>query len=163
MPTAPAGPLSLPLKYLRDQLAACSTFQTWVGALNATEALDSIFYVATSTLTLPLAVVDWGRSGRLDAEAGGTRTQFDQDGELTLLLRAGVTSSADDQQGEEGIVFMNTVGNVLAELLQLAGVAAYLDLVSVEHGPPQRPSEAEANSGGDFIQVLVTIEYRSHA
>lgn len=163
--TAPAGIVSLPLKYLRDTIAASATFQTWVGALNATEALGSIHYVAVAEAdaTLPLAVVDWGRTVEWDAQALGSRREFLQEGELALLFRAGVTSSADDQLGEEGIVFMNKVGAVILEMLQLSGQATYLDIVRVQLGDYERPTEDEAKTAGDFVQVLAVVRYRSVA
>ena len=38
MPVTPTGPVSLPLENLRVLLANCASWQSWVGAANATDA-----------------------------------------------------------------------------------------------------------------------------
>ena len=163
MPT-PSGSLSLPLKYMRDTLAASATFQTLVSALNATEALDSIFYVSTTTTTPPFAVVDWSASGPIadwDQDSYGARNRFEQTGSLEVILQAAVSSSTDAQESDEAITFGNTVGAIVDELLELAGQAAYLDITRVQAGPLMRPRQEEIASAGDFYQVVLTVEWRS--
>lgn len=159
----PSGIASLPLKYLRDTLAACATFQALTGAANAAAALAFVHYVSTTSTTYPFAVVDWGRSASWTKDSGGSRNYMDQEGELVLLLRASVSSSADADEGDEAVTFMNTVGAIVGELLVLAGQGGYLDIERVSHGMPERPTYDEAKSSGDFHQIVLTIGYRSHA
>lgn len=159
---APAGIFSLPLKYLRDTLAASASFQVWVGAADATEAAARVFYVSTAAMTLPLAVLDWG-AGDLEADAGGSRSWYRQEGELLLLLRGSVSSSEDADEAAEAMNFMNTIGVIVSEVLALSGQPGYLDVLRVSHGPPVRPTHKQAKTSGDFYQVELRVRYRGSA
>lgn len=160
--TTPAGIFSLPLSYLRATIAGSSSFQTLVGALNAAAALSSIYYVsAPGGTSPPYAVVDWGRSARWTSGRDGVRNWFDSEGELLVLLRAAVSDGTDSAQGDDALAFMNTAGAIASELLELTGQPGYLDVTTLEHGQPERPTEDLARQVGDFHQILFTVRWRA--
>lgn len=160
--TTPSGLASLPLKYLRDTLAACSAFQTMVGAANATEALDSIHYVAAPGGTaFPLAVVYFAGQQDGDVYAGGVRNHFEHTGELGLHLYGAVSDVSDAAIGDEQLAFMNTVGAILGDLVQLAGQAGYLSVTSWSLSPPMRPDEDEARSNRDYHLAEILVRFAS--
>ena len=162
MAVAPTGIASLPLKYLRDSLAECASFQTWTGAANAAAALAFVHYVGTTTLTLPVAFVSWGGDARWRMNAGGVRNHTEQEGDLELVLRGAVSTSTDAGEPDESMTLMNLAGAVIAELLLLAGTGGFLDIVGISHGEPMRPRKA-ATTASDFVQVTLSVRYRSFA
>jgi len=165
-PTAgstPSGHLSLPLKYLRDTVAASSTFQGGVGAANAEEAAEKVYYVAVSGPEADFAVVDWEANYARRAEAGGSRNWFEGEGDLVLVLRAAVSS--EDDAGTAAIKFQNWVGGVLADMEELAGTAGYLDIRAFElMDQPARPEtdekQAKKNAGGALVGDFYQVAYR---
>lgn len=68
--TTPAGLASLPLKYLRDTLAASAAFQGWVGAANPAEAAERIHPVSVATADA-LATVAAGAISAIELVAPG--------------------------------------------------------------------------------------------
>lgn len=158
MTVTPTGIISLPLHYLRQSIAASTTFQTWVGADDAEEALDNIYSVATIVFTRPFAVVDWAKNFKRTKNAGGTRNHFEQSGELAMLFRGSIDPTHNDS--DAAFAFLNTVGAIISEIEELAGVADYLDIVSItlDQGP-HRPGEDEAKTSGAFYEVVYRVEF----
>ena len=165
MPVAPANLLSLPLTYLRAQLADCPAFQSWVGAANAAAALASIHYVSTTpaTDTPPHAVLGFGRRVAFDRGGVGSFSQFRQDGELALDFYGAVSSLEDADEADEALTFCNAVGEILCELLQRSAGAGFLDFVGLETGPPMRTTEKEERTAGAFQLLECQIRYQGSA
>jgi len=167
MAVAASGFVSKPLGYLRTTLAASSTFQTWTGAADATEALDYIYVVSTPTddaddeanvPDAPFALVDWGEDFARTAEADGARNHFVLSGSLALLLRGAVDADHDD--ADAAMTFLNAVGGIMADLEALAGTAGYLDIREMSFiERPARPGTDEAQTHGDFYQVIIRVEF----
>jgi len=161
--TTPAGMISLPLKYLRDTVAASSTFQGWVGVANAEEAAERVHYVAVEGAQMPFALVDWEANFARRAEGGGTRYWFAGEGDLVLVFRAAVSS--DDDAGEAAVKFLNKCGGVIADMEAIAGTAGYLDISAIELlDPPSRPErdekQAKTAAGGDLVGDFYQVAYR---
>ncbi len=155
----PCGIFSLPLKHLRSALAACTSFQTWVGAKNSAEAEESIYYVAVDGETdPPFALVDTMNRFSLEHAAGGLSNEFSQKGDLLLVLQSAV--DPDHSVSEAALTFSNLIGSVLLELTGLAGRPGYLNITGISLEIPMvRPSEDEKKTVGDFYQVGFRVSY----
>lgn len=162
MSVTPTGVYSLPLYYLREGLANSAAFRTAVGAADAAAARALVFYVAAPGETAAsYAVVDHGATWGAEEHAGGSRNEFVVDGEvwLTLILAVNAALSESDQD----LTAYNTIGAVVKEILDDAGAADRLNVTGLRISPPMRPEEKLKAQIGDFIQVDVTLTYRSFA
>lgn len=157
MTVSPSGNLSLPLKYLRDTIAGSSTFQTWTSSANAAAALAHVYIlVAASDYTNPCAVVEW-ESARWDLESRGTRNMFEQSGGLRIIFQDAISESAESDAAYD---FTNNVGAILADMMVLAGTAAYLDIISMSMDSPKRPDEDERQTlTTDVYQAFVSVVF----
>ena len=158
------GKMSLPLFYLRATVAGSSTFQTWVSADDATEALDSIYVVSVDKPTagwssiLPFAVVDWADNLSFRSYAGGIANEFTQSGDLFLTLWSAVDPTHSD--ADAAMTFLNTVGAIEAEMELLAGLGGYLDISEItRESGPSRPMDDEAETSGDVYEMVLRISY----
>jgi len=166
-PGTPTGLASLPLHYLRHTVAGSASFQAGVGVGNETQALEHVYAVSAGPRDLPWALVDWGPDFAREKVAGGSRNFFDQAGVLALVFRAAVESS--DTDSEAAYRFMNTVGAVVADMEQLAGLPGYLNITGIVlAGGPRRPSEDEVAGAvdddddlliGDFYEVVYGVTF----
>lgn len=151
----PTGLYSLPLHYLRLTLAGSSTFQGWVGAANASEALAYIYAVSVAgDATVPFATVDWWENfsrGKI-----GTGAYFALQGDLMLVIRG--PRDTDATVADAAYTFLNKVGAILGEMEALAGAAGYLDITGFEQVEgPASPTEDEIKTHGDFYQVIYRV------
>ena len=157
MAVVASGVLSLPLKYLRDTLAASASFQAWVGAADASAALAKILVVAGTT-TGNYAVVDWADNWQREATAFGARNHFEQTGDLGVLLMQGTIGGRPED--EAAWTFLNTIGAIVAEMEALAGTPGYLDIRRFGFiSRPRRPETDEAQTDGDFYEAILRVEY----
>jgi len=166
----PATVENLPLYYLQQTVAACSTFQSWVGAANKAEAAESVLWVETLTKpsTSNYALVRWADGEERARDAGGTRSHFIQNGELVLLFRSNIT--ADTAMEGASKAFTNKTGEIRIEMEELAGTAGYLDITrTAQLEPVRRPSKdemqnntwADGTAVGDFLEKVYSVGYRS--
>jgi hypothetical protein len=139
---------------LRAVLSTCGTFQDWVDAEDAAEALSSIYEIeeGAEDVVRPFAIVDDGdefEGERIDA--GG---EYRTTGSLFLLFEGAVDTSTDKTERDAQYAFTNVVGGIMEELLVKArpGSAIYISGFSKVHGPARTP-EKERASGGDYMQV----------
>lgn len=143
MPVTPTGPLSEPLEYLRASLAASATFQTLVGAANATEALDAIYYHAPPppadgseytpeylSAFRPCAVVSYPESGIGESShvATGSGFGFTRSGRVIVQLWGNATLDEDGKYdpSTDALTWGNAVGGIISDIEAVAGVAGYL-------------------------------------
>lgn len=154
MPVTPTGILSEPLASLRDALAACPAFQTWVGAADATAAKAFIhLLVAPEAGPYPLAIVDFGDTARERySVASGSRWVLRSGSDLILLFRA----EASGEEPDATFTFLNALGAVAEELERSAGIYAQgtpglteMELVL----PPVRTIEEKRQTEGDFFEA----------
>lgn len=157
----PTSSMGLPAKYLRDTLSQSAAFRTFVSAANATAALSSIYYGLKTGFSPPFAVVEWGPQ-TWDMRAGGSRNYFDHEGMLRLRIVGTVSSSADSAASDAFVTFVNTVGEIVDDLQELAGTGSYLDIRRLDTSEPARPPVERANGpDGDYVEVVVTVEFGS--
>jgi hypothetical protein len=176
MSVEPSGMMSLPLKTLREMLAACAAFQTWLGLdaedleegqTLAGEAEKKIFYVAMSpeeyaATEPPYAVVCLGGKLEMVRDSRGQSSGFEQGGGLLIILQGAVDPA--QQIAEVELTFANSVGAILTDLLAMAGQPGHLDISAIRQaGPIYRPSEDKQKTQGDFQQVILEVEYGSNA
>ena len=151
----PAGLYSLPLHYLRLTLAGSATFQGWVGAANAAEALSYIFVNwATGATTPPYATVDWWDN--FGQEKIATGAFFEGTGDLQLLIRGPRDTNAT--LSDAAYTFSNKLGAILAEMAALAGSPGYLDITGFQQvSGPASPTEDEIATHGDYYQAVYRV------
>lgn len=154
MAVEPTGYLGGPMASLRTMLSECASFQTWVGAEDATEALESIFYVALprASVSRPFALVSsypvegWG----MGLAAQGSGGVFRKRGQLFLLIEDAVAAENLDSKADAEIVFLNNLGSVMADMevkLQSAGNLTGMDVELIElRGPDEMEAEGEEAS-----------------
>ena len=158
MAVTPSGPLSLPLDNLRTLLANCPSFQTWVGAADAAEALAAISLVAVETVERPLAIVMQapGRGWASRQNAGGAANWFSQSGTLLILFEDDVEAEAIEPDAE--LTFTNLVGAIISEMQDLAGSGGHLNVTSIAiKDGPSRSDFSEKESTGDYYQVVLEV------
>jgi hypothetical protein len=153
----PEGHAATPLKALRLSLSKSSAFQALVGAKSDIAALDFIYYVSNpAAIQPPFAVVDvleadWQRVG-----VGS----FTQNGRVEVIVRQPIADSADAEQGNELINFLNVIGTVIREILALtAGPECFLNIVGLRHSTPVRPPRNERANIGDFYEIVLEVVY----
>ena len=166
MAVAATGPISLPLANLRALIAASSSFQTWVGAASAAEALASIYQVGVDKgdYTRPFALVRHTNPGALTHEslAGGARNHFAPAGEgsLEVVFEDEVASGNEDSHVDAEFAFTNNVGAVLADMETTGATGAYLVMHrwTVAFGPA-RAHPDEKQSEGDYYQIVIRVDW----
>ncbi|WP_166820516.1 hypothetical protein [Thalassoroseus pseudoceratinae] len=151
MPINPSGILSTPADKLAELVSESSTFQSWVSADDATEALDSVFIQARSAsgdgeYSRPFALIYFeGFSNGLNRYANGT---------LYLLLEADVTESTHQDSAYE---FTNQAGAIVAEVMAGSYAGGKLFIRSINSAVP--PQRADFNESEDYIQQYYSIDY----
>ena len=169
--TAPLGSIALAQEYLRTTLADCTSFRTWVGAVNQAQALARIHHEALpppitgSEHTLeelrayrPCALI-W-----TDVDNGFARRVVSVDssidsGSLGLRLAQDVGEEISHLHAEVYQRFINSVGQIVDELVGLAGLAGYLAMTSLElkSGPfRSHPDEYETVGDIQFCDLRIT-------
>ena len=170
MVVIPTGIISLPLSFLRNNIINSDTFQTWVGVVTPPAARAHVYNVDLGTLAadpdativsaMPFIIVDWADNFARVATAGGSRTQFSQEGELAMLFRAAIDPDDLDSVSDAAYAFLNPGGGIITDIESLAGVEGYLDIVSIrkEFGP-HRPEEDESSSVGHYYEMSFLVEF----
>lgn len=134
MPVTPSGRLSLPLMHLRNTLAGSAKFQELVGAANATEAKEKIYYGGCpedDDHAPPRAII------RLDdgplADRTGSTT-WKGTGPIEMLLTIAHPDGITDYH-EAYISITNDLGDILDQMFDLVtedpGAGPYLEITNV--------------------------------
>lgn len=156
MAVAPTGNLSSILDDVRTLLSESASFQTWVGAANATEALASIHIISIDdpggTNVRPFAVVhtpdqDWNRiSTGTSIPNNSVRLTFEED----------VASANQAAEADALYAFTNVMGAIVAEL---DAQALFVGL-SIEYtAEPQRTDDTEVVPIGDVYMTEIQISW----
>lgn len=164
MPVEPTGPEGLPYKNLRDLLSESATFQAWVGAANATEALARIHYhgfKAPLTKTRPYALVAPATfdSFHWEKTAGGASNHYSVSGRLVMTLAQDVDSEQDVD--DQRTTFMNTTGPIIADVSRLSAVDDRLDMFMGDR--PETAILTGKNDNQDkpiMVDSVYEIEFR---
>ncbi len=155
-----SGPLSLPMEHLKTLLSNSATFQSWVGAADAAEALASIYMVRVDeeTFTRPLAVIDIGEKYYSNIRSGGGANFFQKRGELLLMFEADVVEGSTSE--EAVLNFLDNVGGCLADMEELSGTPEFLSLHEIEFDEaPTRSIDDEEPPEGDFYRVKFIVTW----
>ena len=166
MATDPAGEYSLPLHYLRETLAASSSFQTWIGTTGTSaEKLAAarlrIHYYGTESATRPFAVVSFAESFSRYMISGGARHFFaTSSNPIRLTFDADIAVADVDALSEALFKFTNQIGAIFTNMEALAGTAGYLAFTEYTIDNPTRCKidQREANdSAMDIWQIDTTV------
>ena len=121
------GPISLPIKYLRDTLAACPTFQAAVGAANATEAKTFIRIGAKKEdVPRPFALIN---VAKFDSRYSNTDA-WNAGKALHLLIEFPLDTDLDEES--QRIDFYNQAGAICQELKNRSRTGEYLESERIE-------------------------------
>ncbi len=131
MALAATGPISLPLANLKKTLAASASFQSAVGAADATEAEESIcrFYIPGETLNRALL--------RSTDDEESDRVTFDswkRLGPLRMVIELTTPLAYQSNYEDAGTWFTNTIGAIQKEIEELAiqQPDAYLNITNIQ-------------------------------
>lgn len=175
MATVAAGSISKAEEYLRTMLADCDAFRTWSGAANQAKALARIHvmglpppengdvHTLVELQTYRPYVIVWTNETEgfsLEADAGGDRFHFAEGGTLMLELNQDVPEEITNNRREIYRRFMNSIGQILDDLQQLAGTAGYLTVrrMVVVDGP-NRSDRKSWSKQGDYVDVRIRLEW----
>ena len=143
-----------PIKHLEALVASSETFQAWVGADNATDALARIYVVGedSANVTRPFAVVSWGDEFGANKVAGGAKDHYKYDGSLWLRFESDVSDDDADSHEDAGRSHLGTVGDIVGEMLgEAGGPNGHLSIRRIgSAGLPQRSGESITGEAGDF-------------
>lgn len=171
--TAAVGPISLAVERARVTLADCAAFRTLVGATSQAQALSRIHVASPPTPanktehTLeelqrlrPYATVWADTDGSLtlvrDTHDAYTPAEV---GRIMILIERDVPTNIKDNPAEIETRCLNDMGQVMTELMTLAGGADYLDIQRIDgHGPVRSPDDDRAEIG-DFLAYQMECEW----
>lgn len=152
MTTTASGVITVQEELLRTTLAACTTFQTWVGAANASQAAEHVYLEA---LPVDLDWSDYMELERIKArrpfamiwtsESDGLRIRSIASpygttisGTLYIRFEGNVDPDVAEDYAEVDRLFKNTIGSILQSgdvsnpgLVELSGTAGYRDLEQI--------------------------------
>lgn len=170
---AATSPLSLPKSYLAAQFAACPMWQQ-LAARNgplASVYFDSLppppdkaqAYTAEQLAALrPLVVIysDEDTGLVFDHQSHGqVGFGYANSGTIKGYLEMAVAPEHADDPQHAIRLFENQIGQVITELLQLAGAAGYLAISNSRFTGPLRNHEDLRSEEGDYLQLLFTFEW----
>ena len=168
--TTASGALSKAQDYMADMLAAGSAFQDWVGADDSTEAAARIYQDALpapadgnahSLAELqgyrPYALIWTEPSGGFsrDIDSAGSGNFFRDNGRVRVMLEQDVPTAAESDVAEAELLWRNTVGDIIDDLSELAGVAGYLSVTHLSVDGPHRthPDDVDSIGNSQYVQI----------
>lgn len=170
--TNPAGFISLAKDYLRDSLANCATWQSWVGASGTGAADVAVARIYDEALppstsgnqhTLaelkaarPFALLTTESAGLSVTAAPVTTSDY---GVLTLIIYDNVPPDIERDDGEIAVRFENKLGAIMYELSQNRDTASYLALDNIELQHWGRTPKNELAMYGDAVQAVLRVEW----
>lgn len=146
------------LVIVRTMLSECATYQSFVSAVDATEALATIILDidedtdANLDANRPCAYVGFGDTETFTRYASGTRDWFHRTGTIEIVLEkdADTVTYPNDPSGAE-IAFTKETGPLRREFLALSGTEGYLSVEELTATEPQRSSDIESGGGRDYF------------
>ena len=172
MTTAADGCITKAEERLRNMLAACTTFQTWVGAATADAAKDSIYYTevppqARTEDTTPLA---YNVSIRPFALIWTSTSQgfklHEQLGPSGLLQVRFEDNARSTDPAEAERLFLNTIGKIMQSedtdnpgLLELSITRQYTQIREMEIVSVFHTDEDDHDTYGDAIAAEMSVAW----
>lgn len=171
--TDPAGSVSKAQENLRGSLADSTAFRTWVGASGPSaqqQALNRIHHESLPPRTTgeayglvelqgmrPFCLLSTIRFHKRKIAA----FDFGEEGTLALHFEEDVAVEIVSNEGEIGRRIMNSVGQILDDIVNKSGTPLYLDIDEVELGPYIRSTEEQAEAEGDFVWVDAVVHWKA--
>ncbi len=180
MTTTASGVITVQEELLRDTLAACTAFQTWVGASTAAEAKDHIYLEA---LPLDLDWADYMECERIKArrpfamiwtaDADGLQVRSiasphgtTVSGTMYIRLEGNVDPAVQEDYAEVDRLFKNTIGNIIQSgngsspgMVELAGTAGYRDFDTITVKGWTRTHKDQRPTLGDAQMCEIEIRW----
>lgn len=157
MAVSPTGILSTPLDSLAELVASSTSFQTWVGALDATAAKAKVYRTArdqsgASAWARPFALATipsgWNLTDALQQYATGS---------MHLLFEDDVDSANAGSHEDAAYEFTNNVGAVIKEMIRNASSPGYLYVSGIEI--VSGAQRACVEEGSDYYQIWFRVAY----
>lgn len=169
------GPIALAETYLGNMVADSARFRTITGASDRTTALNRIHFGALpppavgGTFTRselekyrPYAVIytDEDEGFRRVLSSVSDHNNYDDHGAVMMVLEMDVAENTRNNPAEVARAFINIMGVLLDEMVQMSGQAGYLDVqtMAVEFGPA-RSHEEDYSKRGDYVSALMRFTY----
>ena len=154
------GLLSTPLDRMRSMVAASPAYQAWIGAADATAALDRVFLLQTSRKPLlPLCLIDLGDQFERVRTRILNGRPFESAGQLIVYFRDLVPDGVDDI--EAVYAFTNQVGAVWNDLEQLAGTRGMVGITGITLAVPPTRIEADRRQyTQDYFEIALACSFR---
>jgi hypothetical protein len=162
--TAPGSPetvvaghtLSLPMQRLKTLLLATTI---WQGIVD--EADDHIRFCEVGehedVALRPWALIDQGSQWEADLSATGTAHEFLSSGSLMLRFVFNVAAGDADNSGDAQMSITNTIGEIIEQMIALAGSGGYLMINSIKLAELGRTAPENRASEGDFVSMMFEI------
>ncbi len=155
MAVTPAGSLSLAVDNVRNLLADCAAFRTWVGAADRAGALEAVFTPRATDPVGPFAVVllpDELSFPQIASDGWGERLS------VLVMLQAPVTH---EDEYEAYLSFCNPVGQIKDQMGVLAAGGDHFVPTNVKFmQTPERLRERHHETESDFYWCLLVLEGR---
>ena len=163
MTTTATGILSIPLDSVRQMVANSTTFQTWTGVANATDALAYIFLIApdasgsypnpVASQPRPCAVINMDYCQR-DLKAAGFSPLYSPSNKILLKFEAKNTTGHKNKGADPAITFLNAIGGIVTDLeAQQQG----LQILNIDIEAPERKKESFTGEQGDFYEIELKL------
>lgn len=159
---APTGIVSKAQGNMRTLLSESAAFQTWVGAANATEALDSIYLIEGPAVSAsrPLAVIGPGDKFSMDAIAGGVISEYWHSGVVQIWFEDDVADALNEP--DAWFTFTNTMGAILADLVNPTDTDSVMNITQIEQiFGPARTAEEERQTGIDVMNTAYDFTWQT--
>lgn len=159
----------------RATLAACATFQTLVGAANATEALERIYHDAwplpesmraehTSaelTALRPCAIVytEDNQGWVVERDAMGNEDCWNAYGQIHFVIDRNVPSEDAYLPSKVDTDFREIIGDIASEIIGLSETAPYLAANRIVVSGPYRTQIKELKDIGDAQRAELIVSW----
>jgi hypothetical protein len=125
---------SQPVENMADLIANSTTFQTWTGSANATEARTKISIWAKDGETdLPTCAISLAPQFSFSKSSSGTHDNYTTLNAVTALFLGSIPDTSPE---DDFYTFSNIVGGIVEDVLNLSGRPGY---ASIENGSPDGP------------------------
>ncbi len=158
----PSSILSIPMAMLRDHIASCSAFQTWVNEETAQRAKTRVHIVAfdPQTKDLPFAHVYMTDDWETVSIAGGAAEWFETTRSLDVCFQGPIPPELADNADDAMLDFLNHMGAILEDMLALAGQAGYVAINAIRMvDPAWRNDDDEVPIEGDLHGITFRITW----
>jgi hypothetical protein len=166
MTVTATGILSLPLDNVRNMVAASPAFQAWVGVTNSTDALSSVFIIATdasgtypnpvSVIPRPFALINLDYVKR-DLRGSGNNPLFAPDSAILLKFEVKNNSGHKNLGADPAIAFLNAIGDIIVDLETQSQAGGGLQILSLSIESPSRKNESFTGEQGDFYEIEIKL------